>query len=211
MVAKVGVQLLRKLQKQLKNIEKIAEKTPAEEKPQLRELYAEVRDKAKEVEEKVKTIPEPSLEEKRQQLRGYTSPQRTEVNYYETLLNKLRSKYKSELPLGSGAIAFNDLPKAEQDRLYRGGFAKPGDMITIPSVVERGKTARKILGQRLKALEEQEAKDLSEVSPALEKIPVFERAARFDYETYDPQIGPTRRDAFKDRYKVQIHMYLIMD
>jgi hypothetical protein len=202
MVAKVGVQLLRKLQKQLKNIEEIAKETPAEEKPQLRELYAEVKDRARKVEEEVKTIPEPSLEEKRQQLRGYTSPQRTEVNYYETLLNKLRSKYKSELPLGSGAIAFNDLPKAEQDRLYRGGFAKPGDMITIPSVVEQGKTAKKILGQRLKALEEQEAKDLSEVSPALEKIPVFERTGRFDYETYDPQIGPARRDAFEDRYKV---------
>ena len=174
MVAKVGVSLIRQLVKQLRNI--------------------------KEEEEKIESAVD----------RGITSPQRTEAIYYKALLNKLRGKFQKELPLGSGSIAFKDLPKTEQDRLRTGGFAKSEGMLTIPSVEEQGLSAKKILGQRIKALEEQEARDLSEIvkspfDPAKKdkEMPVFERAARYDYESYDAQTGPTRRDAFKDRYTVR--------
>jgi len=196
-MARIGGILVRAALKELRDIVEEAKAKPVGEREAEKTRYRKAQENYKKAKQK----------EKEEQIeaavdRGITSPQRTEAIYYRALLNKLRGQFQRELPLGSGSIAFKDLPKTEQDRLQMRGFAKSEGMLTIPSIEERGKTAKKILGQRLKALEEQEARDLSEVSPALEKIPVFERAARFDYESYDPQIGPTRRDAFKDRYRI---------
>ena len=136
-------------------------------------------------------------------IQGKASQQKKGITFYSTLLTRLRNQVKRGEAVEARDVPFEDLPIGSQAILKDSGKAGPGDMVTLPSTMEQGKRANKAFKGRSEALREQESRDLNEKVPkGLEKIPVIERLRSFDYETYDPQIGPTRREDFEDQYIV---------